>query len=223
MFSENFLKFFKKNGLFLAQITIIVLPFTVFFVYLSMSENADNFDVASLEKIETVPVVASAQPADKPASDKKKEEVQPEPSTFEVDEVSQEMLNKSAGNPKEMLAGNSPCASFENVQTLAKHTGTISKAKNIEQFKKPLPAMITETSYSCVDAKGEKKTKFTTMGMAVDAEANVLRCIQSNSDETMDSEARFKHVVKIMTHHCGFKLAELRPISTATTPTSKQP
>ncbi len=222
MFSENFSKFFKKNGLFVAQITLIILPFLIFFVYLSISETDDNFDVASLEKIETVSVVSSAQQSEKPDNEKKKEESQPDVSTFEVDEVSQEMLDKSAGNPKEILAGSGACTNFENVQTLAKHTGTISKAKNIEQFKKSLPAMITETSYTCVDANGEKKTKFTTMGMAVDAEANVLRCIQSNSDETMDSDARFKHVVKIMTHHCGFKLAEHQPISNAN-PTSKQP
>ena len=219
MITEKIVKFFRKNGVLFAQIAILLLPIVI--IVISMNENADDFDVASLEKIETVTATGTVQSADKPANDKK-EDAQPNVSTFEVDEVSQEMLDKNASNPKEMLAGNSPCASFENVQTLAKHTGTISKAKNIEQFKKPLPAMITETSYSCVDAKGEKKTKFTTMGMAVDAEANVLRCIQSNSDETMDSDARFKHVVKIMTHHCGFKLAELRPIPTATT-TSKQP
>jgi hypothetical protein len=51
------------------------------------------------------------------------------------------------------------------------------------------------------------------MGVGVDAEANVLRCIQSISDESMDSEARFNHVVKIMTHHCGFKLSEHQPVS----------
>ncbi|MEI6745630.1 MAG: hypothetical protein WCL34_06690 [Methylococcaceae bacterium] len=219
MIVEKIVKFFRKNGVLFAQIAILLLPIVI--IVISMNENADDFDVASLEKIETVTATGTVQSTDKPANDKK-EDAQPNVSVFEIDEVSLEMLDKSAGNPKEMLAGNSPCTSFENVQTLAKHTGTISKAKNIEQFKKPLPAMITETSYTCVDTTGTKKTKFTTMGMAADAEANVLRCIQSNSDETMDSDARFKHVVKIMTHHCGFKLAEHQPISNAN-PTSKQP
>ncbi len=221
MLSEKIVKFFRKNGVLLAQITILVLPIVIIFVeYDSINESPDSLDVVHLEKIETV-TAAAVQSADKSANDKK-EEVQPTVSVFEIDEVSLEMLDKSAGNPQEMLAGNSPCASFENVRTIAKHTGTISKAKNIEQFKKPLPAMITETEYACVDATGTKKTKFTTMGVGVDAEANMLRCFQSNSDETMDSEARFKHVVKIMTHHCGFKLSEFHPISTAT-PTDKQP
>lgn len=223
MLSENILKFFKKNGLLLIQIAVLSLPFIIFAVYFSVGENADTIDVASLEKVETI--AATVPKVDKPASEKKdvkKAEKQPDVSTFEIDEVSQEMLDKNANNPKEMLAESGACTSFENVRTIAKHTGTISKAKNIEQFKKPLPAMITETEYTCADATGTKKTKFTTMGVGVDAEANVLRCVQSNSDEAMDSEARFKHVLKIMTHHCGFKLAELRPISTAT-PTVKQP
>ncbi len=222
MIVEKIVKFFKKNSLFAAQITLIILPFLIFFIYLSKSETDDNFDVASLEKIESVSVVSSAQQSEKPDNEKKKEESQSDVSVFEIDEVSQEMLDKNANNPKAMLAESGACTNFENVRTIAKHTGTISKAKNIEQFKRPLPAMITETEYTCVDTTGTRKTKFTTMGVAVDAEGNVLRCIQSNSDETMDSDARFKHVVKIMTHHCGFKLSEFHPISTAI-PTSKQP
>jgi hypothetical protein len=211
MLLENILKFFKKNGVLLLQITILLLPFFIFIEYAAMSENTDDLDVPSLEKVESV---AAVQKIDKPENETKNETKLEKSagSTFEVDEVSQEMLDKSAGNPKEMLAGSgSACTSFENVKTIAKYTGTISKAKNVEQFKKPLPAMITETEYSCVDTTGAKKTKSTTMGVGVDAKDNLLRCIQSNSDETMDSEARFKHVLKIMTHHCGFKLSEHQP------------
>lgn len=208
---EAITKFFKKNGVLLIQIAVLSLPFIIFAIYYSVGENADTPDVASLEKIETV--TETVQKIDKPVSEKKdekKDEKQADVSTFEIDEVSREMLDKNAKNPKEMLAGNGACVNFENVRTLEKHTGTISKAKNIEQFKKLLPAMITEMEYSCVDANGAKQTKFTTMGVGVDAEANMLRCMQSNSDETMDREARFKHVLKIMTHHCGFKLSEHR-------------
>jgi hypothetical protein len=214
MLVENILKFFKKNGVLLLQIAILLLPFFIFIEYAVMSENADDLNVPSLEKIEPIEPVAAVQKIDKPETDTKNETKLEKSagSTFEVDEVSREMLDKSAGNPKEMLAGSgSACASFEDVKTIAKHTGTISKAKNVEQFKKPLPAMITETEYTCVDATGAKKTKSTTMGVGVDAKDNLLRCIQSNSDETMDSEARFKHVLKIMTHHCGFKLSEHQP------------
>ncbi len=222
MLSENIVKFLKKNGVLLAQITILLLPIVIISVeYASMNKNTDSLDeVAHLEKIETIPAAEGgvAQPANE-----KKEDAQPNNvSTFEIDEVGLEMLNETANNPTKMLEGSGACKNFENVHTLAKHTGTISKSKNIEHFKKPLPAIITETEYTCTDATGTKKIKSTTMGVGVDAEANMLRCVQSNSDETIDSEARFKHVLKIMTHHCGFKLAELRPISNAT-PTVKQP
>lgn len=214
---ESILKFLKKNGLLLIQIAVLSLPFIIFAAYFSVSENADTIDIASLEKIEVIAEAKTIQKADKPASEKK-EEKQPNVSTFEIDEVSQEMLNKNSNNPKEMLAGNSACTNFENVRTIAKHTGTISKAKNIERFKKSLPAMISEIEYTCVDAKGSKQTKFTTMGSGVDAEANVLRCIQSTSDETMNSDARFKYILKTMAHHCGFKLSEHQPISTGKQP-----
>ena len=219
MYLENLSKFFKENGLFLMQITAIVLPFVFFTVYFSNVETDDTFDVSSISKVEMNAATGNAQKVDAPKDDKKEENQSAgSSSTFEVDEVSQEMLNKSAGNPKEMLSGNSPCTSFEDVRTVAKYTGTISKAKNIERFKRPLPAMITETEYACVDASGAKKTKATTMGVAVDSDTNTLRCIQSNSDETMDSEARFKHVLKMMTHHCGFKLSEHHAISTGKQP-----
>jgi hypothetical protein len=59
-----------------------------------------------------------------------------------------------------------------------------------------------------VSNSGERQTKFTVTGVASDSAAKVLRCIQSNSDEALDREARFKHVLKTMTHHCGFKLLE---------------
>lgn len=205
---ENILKFFKKNGVLLVQITVLSLPFLIFFIYFSVGENSNTLDVASIEKVEILEEAKTVQKVDKAEKEQNKiPQQEKNDSTFEIDEVSQEMLNKNAANPKEMLANsNSACTNFENVQTLAKHLGTISKAKNIEQFKKPLPAMITETQYVCVDGNGARKTKFTTMGVGVDAQANALRCIQSNSDETMNSEERFKHVLKIMTHHCGFKL-----------------
>jgi hypothetical protein len=214
MLSETILKFFKKNGVLLIQIAVLSLPFVIFAIYYSVSENADTIDVASLETVVEI-APKSAEPEKEKTDEKKAEKNEQQSataSTFEVDEVSQKMLDKNANNPKEMLAGNGACTNFENVHTIAKHTGTISKAKNIEHFKKPLPAMITETEYTCVDAKGVQKTKFTTMGVGVDAEANVLRCIQSISDESMNSEARFNHVVKIMTHHCGFKLSEHQPV-----------
>lgn len=219
MFFEKMLQFFKENGVFLLQIMAIVLPFILFGVYFANVETDDTFEVPSISTVEPYAATSDTQKIDKPKNNKKEENQSASSgSTFEVDEVSQTMLDKSAGNPKEMLSGNSPCTSFENVRTLEKHTGTISKAKNIERFKKPLPAVITETEYGCIDVKGVKTTKTTTMGMAVDAEENKLRCIQSNSDEAMDSEARFKHVLKIMTHHCGFKLSEHHSVATGTQP-----
>jgi hypothetical protein len=206
---ENFLKFLKKNALLLTQITVLSLPFIIFAFYYSSSENEDVLDVPVIEKVETVTPIEKVK-TEKTAENKStpKQENSPTTSTFEVDEVSREMLDNSTKNPHEAFSENGACVTSENVRTLSKHTGTISKAKNIEQFKKPLPAMITEVEYTCVDSKGEKKTKSTTMGVAVDAEANVLRCIQSTSDAALNSEERFKHVVKIMSHHCGFKLSE---------------
>jgi hypothetical protein len=208
MFFENFLTFFKKNALLLTQITVLSLPFVIFAFYYSSSENADIVDIPTLEKVE-IASVEKIKTAEKPKSETKNPQVKAvEPSTFEVDEVSREMLDNSAKNPQEMLSTSGACVTSQNVRTISKQTGTISKAKNIEQFKKPLPAMITEVEYSCVDSKGASQTKSTTMGVAVDSDANVLRCIQSNSDATMTSEERFKHILKIMTHHCGFKLSE---------------
>ncbi len=205
MLLEDILKFFKKNAVVLTQVTVLSLPFVIFAFYYSVSENADIVDVPVIERVETVAPIEKVKTE---TESKPKVEKSPDVSTFEVDEVSREMLNNSVKNPQEMLSGNGACVTSENVRTVSKHTGTISKAKNIEQFKKPLPAMITEVEYTCVDAKGEKKTKSTTMGVAVDTDANVLRCIQSTSDAALNSEERFKHVVKIMSHHCGFKLAE---------------
>lgn len=208
MFFENLVKFFKKNSLLITQLTVLCLPIIIFFEYFSLSETADSsIEPITLAKVEARTPVEKYQKTDS-ASDEKKEPVQSEPATFEVDEVSQEMLDKNASNPKELLSANSPCKSFEDIRTTATHTGTISKAKNIDHFPKPLPAIISETEYTCVDNNGAKQIKFTVTGVAVDAKANVLRCIQSNSDETLDHEARFKHVLKTMTHHCGFKLSE---------------
>jgi hypothetical protein len=206
MFFENLIKFFKKNGLLLTQIFVLCLPIVIFLEYFTLAENSDvPIELADVEAVEK-----SGEKAEKPLESPKqqKESSQSDASTFEVDEVSQEMLDKNAKNPKDLLSASSPCKSFEDIKTLATHTGTISKAKNIEHFPKPLPAMITETEYTCVDGKGERQIKFTVTGVATDPDAKVLRCIQSNSDETLDREARFKHVLKTMTHHCGFKLAE---------------
>lgn len=202
---EHILKFFKKNGVLLIQIAILSLPFIIFSIYFSMDESGDTVDVTSLETVVEKPVESENEKKEEKKEENKEQHAAA--STFEVDEVSKDMLDKSSSNSKEMLSANGACTNFENVHTISKHTGTISKAKN-EYFKKPLPAMITETEYTCVNAKGEKRTKFTTMGVGADSEANMLRCIQSISDETMDSEARFKHVLKTMTHHCGFKLSE---------------
>lgn len=216
---ESIVQFFRKNGLLLIQIAVLSMPFIIFFVYFSVGETDDTIDIPSIEKVEVPTAVVPK--VEKPASTKKeetKEEKQASASTFEIDEISQQMLDKNANNPQEILSGNSPCANFENVHTTAKHTGTISKAKNVDQFKKPLPAMISEIEYTCVDAKGTKQIKFTAMGVGVDSATNTLRCVQSNSDETMDSAARFQHVLKIMTHHCGFKLSEHQPVSTGKQP-----
>lgn len=204
---ENLLKFLKKNAVLLTQITVLSLPILIFAFYYSTSENADVVDIPTLEKVEAVAGVEKVQSAEKKSTEKKPE-IQTAVSTFEVDEVSRDMLDKSTKNPQEMVSENGACVTSENVRTLSKQTGTISKAKNIDHFPKPLPAMITEVEYTCVDAKGARQTKSTTMGVAVDAKANVLRCIQSNSDPAMNSDERFKHVLKIMAHHCGFKLSE---------------
>ncbi len=208
MLFENFVKFLKKNSLLITQLTVLCLPIIIFFEYFTLSETVDTpIEPMTLENVEAKAAVAKAQKTDS-ANNEKKEPAASDPATFEVDEVSQEMLDKNAKNPKELLSANSPCKSFEDIRTTATHTGTISKAKNIDHFPKPLPAMISETEYVCVDNNGTRQKKFTVTGVAVDAKANVLRCIQSNSDETLDHEARFKHVLKTMTHHCGFKLSE---------------
>lgn len=209
MFYENLIKFFKNNGVLLVQITVLCLPIIIFFEYFSLSENADiPIEPTKLEKVVAIETTAKKAEKKEESESVKNEQTQSDAATFEVDEVSQEMLDKNAGNSKEMLSANGSCKSFEDIKTLATHTGTISKAKNIDHFPNPLPAIITETEYVCVNQKGEKQTKFTVMGVAADAKAKVLRCIQSNSDEPLDREARFKHVLKTMTHHCGFRLSE---------------
>lgn len=210
MFLEKLLKFLKKNALLITQITVLSLPFVIFAFYYSTSENADTVDIPAIEKVEleTVAAVEKIEAEQQLKKENKTEKLSESSSSFEVDEVSREMLDNSTKNPQEMLSSNGACVTSQNVQIVSKHTGTISKAKNIEQFKKPLPAMITEFEYTCIDSKGVAQKKFTTMGVAVDAEANVLRCIQSNSDVALTSEERFKHIVKIMTHHCGFKLSD---------------
>ncbi len=208
MFLKNLLNFFKRNALLITQITVLSLPFVIFTFYYSTSENADIVDIPVIEKVETITAVEKIETEQQTQKENKPEKSSESSSSFEVDEVSREMLNNSTKNPQEMLSANGACVTSQDVQIVSKHTGTISKAKNIKQFKKPLPAMITEFEYTCIDSKGVAQKKFTTMGVAVDSEANILRCIQSNSDPALNSEERFKHIVKIMTHHCGFKLSE---------------
>jgi hypothetical protein len=205
---ESIIKFFKKNGVLLTQIAVLCLPIIIFLEYFTLSETADiQVEPVALEKVTAETVIQKTEKSDN-SPKQQKEPVQSEAATFEVDEVSQEMLDNSSKNPQELLSASSPCKSFEDIKTLVTHTGTISKAKNIDHFPKPLPAMITETEYTCVSNKGDRQIKFTVTGVATDPNAKVLRCIQSNSDETLDREARFKHVLKTMTHHCGFKLSE---------------
>ncbi len=212
---EKILTFFKKNGVLLIQIAVMLLPLMIFLEYYAISGSESDDVVSSIDAVETVKTPAEPIQKVEQTTDEKKEVPQSDVSTFEIDEVSQEMLDKTSKNPKELLSGNSPCTHFDDVHVVSKHTGTISKAKNAKPFKTPLPALISEIEYSCVDnVKGTKRTKTTTMGVAVDAEANTLRCVQSITDDTMDSDARFKHVVKIMTHHCGFKLSEHHTTST---------
>ncbi len=212
MMLENILKFFKKNSLLLVQIAVMLLPFIIFFEYYAISESVDV--VPSIDSVETVKTTETIQKVEQ-TTNEKKEEKPSEASTFEIDEVSQEMLDKNSKNPQELLSQNSACTHFDDVHVVSTHTGTISKAKNTEKFKTLLPATISEIEYTCVDnVKGTKLTKTTTMGAGADSEANMLRCVQSISDDTMSSDVRFKHILKIMTHHCGFKLSEHHAIST---------
>lgn len=208
---ESFSNFFKKNGIFLLQLGALSLPFIILLAYFSMHPiQDDNF----IQLTDYVEKVDAAKPAEKVSSESKKienkqnEPVAKEPSTFEIDEVSQAAIEQNLQNPQALLPENVACKQSGNPRVLAKHSGTISKAKNAPPFKTPLPAVITEIEYSCINAKGETQTKSVVTGVAFDTKTNTLRCLQSNSDETLDREARFKLVLKIMAHHCGFELIE---------------
>lgn len=210
---ENLSKFFKKNGVFLLQLSALSLPFLILLAYFATHPMQDDF-IQVTDYVEKVDV---AKPAEKVSSDNKKTENKPteptsqEPSSFEIDEVSQAAIEQNLQNPQALLPENLACKQTANPRVLAKHTGTISKAKNVPPFKSPLPAVITELEYPCVNAKGETQIKSVVTGVAFDTKANTLRCLQSNSDETLDRESRFKLVLKIMAHHCGFELIEHQP------------
>lgn len=208
---ESLSKFFKKNGIFLLQLGALSLPFVILLVYFSTHPMEDDNFIQVADYVEKID---AAKPAEKVSSETKKiekqqnEPVAKEPSTFEIDEVSQAAIEQNLQNPQALLPENAACKQSGNPRVLAKHTGTISKAKNAPPFKMPLPAVITELEYPCINAKGETQTKSVVTGVAFDTQANTLRCLQSNSDETLDRESRFKLVLKIMTHHCGFELIE---------------
>ena len=207
MLIDKIIKYFKKNGVFFVQLSVLISLLAILFEYIATSDTT-TVDVVNISKVDA-PAQSTAKQVD--SKDGKKEAKAPSPATFEVDEVSREMLDNHAGNPQEVLSEDTPCSRFDNVHNVFRRNGTISKARNVEQFKKPLPAMITEIQYTCIDkVSGTPHIKATTMGVAVDAQANMLRCVQSTSDESLSSEARFKHVLNMMTHHCGFKLIEHR-------------
>lgn len=221
MFSDNIVKFFKKNGVFILQLCALVLPIIILSVYFATHPMEDNFSETNsyVEKVEAVKIEKIANETKN--SESKKNEPEPvseEPTSFEIDEVSQAAIEQNLQNPQALLPENAACKQMENPRVLAKHTGTISKAKNMPPFKKPLPALITELEYACLTAKGETKIKSVVTGVAFDNQTNALRCLQSNSDETLDRESRFKLVLKIMTHHCGFELVEHQPKQTVTEP-----
>jgi len=202
-------KSLKKNSVFFIQLCVLASLLGVLFEYIAMIDNT-TVDVLSIGKDDSI--VQSIPKTDQ-LQETKREAKAPSPATFEVDEVSRDMLDNNANNPQGVLSEDTPCARFENVHTVFRRNGTISKARNVEPFKKPLPAMITEIQYTCIDkVSGTPQIKATTMGVAVDVQANMLRCVQSTSDESLSADARYKHVLNMMTHHCGFKLMEHRAI-----------
>ncbi len=202
-------KSLKKNSVFFIQLCVLVSLLGVLFEYIAMIDNT-TVDVVSIGKDDSL--VQSIPKTDQ-LQETKREAKAPSPATFEVDEVSRDMLDNNANNPQGVLSEDTPCARFDDVHTVFRRNGTISKARNVEPFKKPLPAMITEIQYTCIDkVSGAPQIKATTMGVAVDVQANMLRCVQSTSDESLSADARYKHVLNMMTHHCGFKLMEHRAI-----------
>ena len=202
-------KSLKKNTVFFIQLCVLVSLLGVLFEYIATIDNT-TVDIVSIGKDDSL---VQSIPKTNQLQETKREAKAPSPSTFEVDEVSRDMLDNNANNPQGVLSEDTPCARFENVHTVFRRNGTISKARNVEPFKKPLPAMITEIQYTCIDkVSGTPQIKATTMGVAVDVKANMLRCVQSTSDESLGADARYKHVLNMMTHHCGFKLMEHRAI-----------
>ncbi len=202
-------KSLKKNTVFFIQLCVLVSLLGVLFEYIATIDNT-TVDIVSIGKDDSL--VQSIPKTDQ-LQEIKREDKAPSPATFEVDEVSRDMLDNNANNPQGVLSEDTPCVRFENVHTVFRRNGTISKARNVEAFKKPLPAMITEIQYTCIDkVSGTPQIKATTMGVAVDVQANMLRCVQSTSDESLGADARYKHVLNMMTHHCGFKFMEHRAI-----------
>ena len=202
-------KSLKKNTVFFIQLCVLVSLLGVLFEYIATIDNT-TVDIVSIGKDDSL--VQSIPKTDQ-LQEIKREAKAPSPATFEVDEVSRDMLDNNANNPQGVLSEDTPCARFEDVHTVFRRNGTISKARNVEPFKKPLPAMITEIQYTCIDkVSGTPQIKATTMGVAVDVHTNMLRCVQSTSDESLSADARYKHVLNMMTHHCGFKLMEHRAI-----------
>lgn len=202
-------KSLKKNTVFFIQFCVLVSLLGVLFEYIATIDNT-TVDIVSIGKDDSL--VQSIPKTDQ-LQEIKREAKASSPATFEVDEVSRDMLDNNANNPQGVLSEDTPCARFDDVHTLFRRNGTISKARNVEPFKKPLPAMITEIQYTCIDkVSGAPQIKATTMGVAVDVQANMLRCVQSTSDESLSADARYKHVLNMMTHHCGFKLMEHRVI-----------
>ena len=202
-------KSLKKNTVFFIQLCVLVSLLGVLFKYIATIDNT-TVDIVSIGKDDSL--VQSIPKTDQ-LQEIKREAKAPSPATFEVDEVSRDMLDNNANNPQGVLSEDTPCARFEDVHTVFRRNGTISKARNVEPFKKPLPAMITEIQYTCIDkVSGTPQIKATTMGVAIDVQANMLRCVQSTSDESLSADARYKHVLNMMTHHCGFKLMEHRAI-----------
>lgn len=224
MFSDKIVKFFKKNGVFLLQVSALSLPFIILSIYFATHPMEDSFSETTsyVQKVEAVKISEKVADTKKEEKTKANEPVSQEPSAFEIDEVSQAAIEQNLQNPQALLPENAACKQTANPRVLAKHTGTISKAKNMPPFKKPLPAVITELEYPCVNAKGESQIKSVVTGVAFDTQANALRCVQSNSDETLDREARFKLVLKIMSHHCGFELVPHQPKQKSIEPLESQ-
>ena len=142
-------KSLKKNTVFFIQLCVLVSLLGVLFEYIATIDNT-TVDIVSIGKDDSL--VQSIPKTDQ-LQEIKREAKAPSPATFEVDEVSRDMLDNNANNPQGVLSEDTPCARFEDVHTVFRRNGTVSKARNVEPFKKPLPAMITEIQYTSVLSK----------------------------------------------------------------------